>query len=47
MTAGEGEWVDVEEARAGARGAVDEGMRPVEEGTLEERALEEGGWVVP
>ena len=30
MTAGEGEWFDVEEARAGARGAVDEGMRPVE-----------------
>ena len=28
MTAGEGEWVEVDEARAEARGAMDEGMRP-------------------
>ena len=43
MTASEGEWVEVEEARAVARGAVDKGMRSVEEGALEDRALEEVG----
>ena len=33
------------EARVGARGAINKGMRPVEEGDLEERALDEvGGW---
>ena len=35
----------MEEARVGARGAINKGMRPVEEGDLEERALDEvGGW---
>ena len=40
MMAGEREWVEVEEARAGARGAMDKGRRLVEEWDLEEG----GGW---
>ena len=41
MKAGEVEWVEVEEVRAGARGTIYEGRNPVDEG-----ALEEGGWMV-
>ena len=43
MTTGKGEWVEVDEARAGYRGAMDEGRRPMVEGGGE---LKEGGWVV-
>ena len=35
MTASEGEWVKVEEARVRDSGVVDKKMTPVEEGTLE------------
>ena len=42
IMSGEEEWVEVEEVREVARGFVDKGMIPVEEGEFDE-----GGWVVP